>query len=121
MYAGQQVEEQPAEGLFAAPRHPYTAALLDALPERSAAKSRLATIPGMVPGIEDRPRGCLFNPRCRYATDFCVQQQPALESDAAGRRVRCHYPLNGGQPGEAAHAGGPPARPAAQPAAGGRA
>jgi len=121
MYAGQQVEEQPAEGLFAAPRHPYTAALLDALPERSAAKSRLATIPGVVPGIEDRPRGCLFHPRCRYATEFCVQQQPALERDAEGRRVRCHYPLNGAQPGEAARLGASPTGPSERPTAGDRA
>ncbi len=96
MYAGQQVEEQPVDRLFAAPRHPYTAALLDALPERSAAKRRLATIPGMVPGIEDRPDGCLFNPRCNYADDRCRRELPALVADAAGRRVRCHYPLGDG-------------------------
>jgi len=96
MYAGQQVEEQPVDRLFSAPRHPYTAALLDALPERSAAKRRLATIPGMVPGIDDRPDGCLFNPRCNYADDRCRRELPALVADAAGRRVRCHYPLGDG-------------------------
>src|SRR3546814_18008900 len=64
MYAGQQVEEQPVEALFAAPRHPSTAALLDALPERSIGRRRLATIPGVLPGIDDRPTGCLFNHRC---------------------------------------------------------
>ncbi len=96
MYAGQQVEEQPVDRLFSAPRHPYTAALLDALPERSAAKRRLATIPGMVPGIDDRPGGCLFNPRCNYADDRCRRELPALVADAAGRRVRCHYPLGDG-------------------------
>src|SRR5918993_3768992 len=62
MYAGQAVEEQPAETLFVQPHHPYTAALLDALPERSAGQRRLATIPGVVPGVHDRPSGCLFNP-----------------------------------------------------------
>jgi dipeptide transport system ATP-binding protein len=92
MYSGQQVEEQPVERLFATPRHPYTAALLDALPERSAAKTRLATIRGVVPGIDDRPQGCLFNPRCQYATDRCRRELPLLETDSAGRRVRCHYP-----------------------------
>jgi dipeptide transport system ATP-binding protein len=96
MYAGQQVEEQMVDRLFAAPRHPYTAALLDALPERSAAKRRLSTIPGMVPGIDDRPNGCLFNPRCRYADDRCRRELPALTADAAGRRVRCHYPRGDG-------------------------
>ncbi|MBU6499270.1 MAG: ABC transporter ATP-binding protein, partial [Rhodospirillales bacterium] len=50
MYAGQMVEEQPTEALFNSPRHPYTAALLDALPERAMGRARLPTIPGMVPG-----------------------------------------------------------------------
>jgi len=92
MYAGQIVEEQTTEGLFAAPRHPYTAALLDALPERAHGRSRLPTIPGMVPGIDDRPRGCLFNPRCGYADDICRQVPPAL-TGPPGRRARCHYPI----------------------------
>jgi len=98
MYAGQMVEEQPTEGLFATPRHPYTAALLDALPERAMGRTRLPTIPGMVPGIDDRPTGCLFNPRCRFVTDRCVTVPPALAS-AAGGWTRCHTPLDdGGQP-----------------------
>jgi len=97
MYAGQQVEGQPAERLFAAPRHPYTAALLEALPERSADRHRLATIRGVVPGIADRPYGCVFNPRCGFATDRCRSEQPALRADG-GMLVRCHYPLVDGQP-----------------------
>jgi dipeptide transport system ATP-binding protein len=96
MYAGQQVEEQPVDRLFARPRHPYTAALLDALPERSAVKTRLSTIPGVVPGIEDRPKGCLFHPRCRYAQERCVREMPRLEGDVARGRVRCHFPLPDG-------------------------
>jgi dipeptide transport system ATP-binding protein len=96
MYAGQQVEEQPVDRLFARPRHPYTAALLDALPERSAVKTRLSTIPGVVPGIEDRPKGCLFHPRCRYAQERCVREMPRLEGDVAKGRVRCHFPLPDG-------------------------
>ncbi|MFZ5790691.1 MAG: ABC transporter ATP-binding protein [Pseudomonadota bacterium] len=96
MYAGQQVEEQPVDRLFARPRHPYTAALLDALPERSAVKSRLSTIPGVVPGIDDRPQGCLFHPRCRYAQERCVREMPRLEGDIAAGRVRCHFPLPDG-------------------------
>jgi len=98
MYAGQMVEEQPTEPLFATPRHPYTAALLDALPERAMGRARLPTIPGMVPGIDDRPIGCLFNPRCRFATSLCVKAPPALETVAHGR-ARCHTPLDdAGQP-----------------------
>jgi dipeptide transport system ATP-binding protein len=97
MYAGQAVEQQPVDSLFADPRHPYTAALLDALPERSAGKHRLATIPGVVPGLDDRPQGCLFHPRCRFATEYCVQVQPAL-APAPPALARCHYPLVQGVP-----------------------
>ena len=92
MYAGQMVEEQPTAALFAAPLHPYTAALLDALPERAIGRARLATIPGVVPGIADRPQACLFHPRCRFADARCRAQPPSL-AGMAGRRVRCHYPL----------------------------
>jgi dipeptide transport system ATP-binding protein len=100
MYASQQVEEQPVDQLFADPHHPYTAALLEALPERSNDHLRLNTIPGMVPGIADRPTGCVFNPRCSYADDHCRAVQPALaplpgQTDS-DRLVRCHYPLAGG-------------------------
>jgi dipeptide transport system ATP-binding protein len=88
MYAGQVMEEGPADRIFAHPRHPYTAALLDALPERSADKARLAAIPGVVPGVNDRPRGCLFSPRCAYVRDACLPQRPALLDGA-----RCIFPL----------------------------
>ncbi len=93
MYAGQVVEEQGAGALFRTPRHPYTAALLDALPERAEGRDRLPTIPGLVPGIEDRPAGCLFAPRCRFRTPRCDAERPVLRS-ALGARVRCHYPLD---------------------------
>jgi dipeptide transport system ATP-binding protein len=86
-YAGQKVEEQPVKNLFATPRHPYTAALLAALPERAHAR-RLPSIPGVVPGQFDRPVGCLFSPRCIYATDLCRTTQPAMNFGAL-----CHYPL----------------------------
>jgi dipeptide transport system ATP-binding protein len=93
MYAGQVVEEGAARDLFASPRHPYTAALLSALPERHADEGdRLATIPGMVPGLYDRPRGCLFGPRCTSATVRCHKVSPTLDGVEKGR-VRCHYPL----------------------------
>ena len=98
MYAGQQIEEQPVDTLFSSPRHPYTAALLSALPERSIGHRRLATIPGVVPGAGDRPTGCLFHPRCHLASDTCRATPPTLESALApdhSGRVRCHTPLNG--------------------------
>ena len=92
MYAGQVVESQPVDTLFDAPRHPYTAALLEALPERSLGRRRLPTIQGVVPGQYDRPTGCLFNPRCTFADARCRQDEPRLESLGEGM-VRCHYPI----------------------------
>ena len=98
MYAGQVMEEQPAAALFRHPRHPYTAALLGALPERAEGKPRLSTIPGVVPGADDRPAGCLFSTRCTFRTARCDAERPAL-AGAFGARVRCHYPLDdAGQP-----------------------
>ncbi|WP_181702383.1 ABC transporter ATP-binding protein [Chthonobacter albigriseus] len=95
-YAGQKVEEQPVAGLFDDPHHPYTAALLSALPERATSR-RLPSIPGVVPGQFDRPTGCLFSPRCRFATDRCVEKVPPRQGALAGLAL-CHYPLTHGKP-----------------------
>jgi dipeptide transport system ATP-binding protein len=95
-YAGQQAETQDVLGLFADPQHPYTEALLNALPER-ATERILPTIPGIVPGAGDRPSGCLFHPRCPYATERCVRDEPPLAPGPRGK-VRCHYPLTAGVP-----------------------
>ena len=91
-YAGQQVEMQPVLDLFEHPRHPYTAALLSALPERASRDQRLPTIPGVVPGQFDRPQGCLFNPRCQYADDRCRSTPPVAAADDKALTL-CHYPL----------------------------
>ena len=91
MYAGQVVESRPAADLFQHPSHPYTAALLSSLPVRAKRRSRLPTIPGVVPGIADRPGGCLFNPRCRFAFDRCLIEQPQPVGSA---RARCLKPLD---------------------------
>jgi dipeptide transport system ATP-binding protein len=80
--------------LFAAPGHPYTEALLQAMPQHSDGHSRLATIPGMVPGMHDRPPGCLFAPRCAYASPSCDTSQPLWGQHAPG--VRCHTPMIAG-------------------------
>lgn len=97
-YAGQQVETRPVLDLFRTPRHPYTQALLAALPER-AIGGRLPSIPGVVPGQLDRPRGCLFNPRCANAQDICRRVEPDLIDG-----VRCHFPLDdAGRPQTRAH------------------
>ncbi|UTH43416.1 ABC transporter ATP-binding protein [Loktanella salsilacus] len=91
-YAGQKVEERPVADLFNTPHHPYTAALLDALPERATARL-LPTIPGVVPGQFDRPAGCLFSPRCKFADAKCkTTPPPPLGADLG--HARCFYPLN---------------------------
>ena len=103
-YAGRQVESARVDALFADPHHPYTAALLAALPEQAHGK-RLAAIPGLVPGQFDRPPGCLFAPRCAFATALC-QTAPPPASAALGLAL-CHTPLRQGQPLAAALPGSP--------------
>src|SRR5271166_344230 len=95
-YAGQQVEANVTENLFADPHHPYTAALLAALPER-ATERRLPAIPGVVPGQFDRPRGCLFAPRCKFAFDACRKVAPRRAPPELGAAL-CHTPLVQGAP-----------------------
>lgn len=97
MYAGEIIETNRVPDIFAKPRHPYTEALLAAIPEHNRGAVRLAALPGMVPGRDDRPRGCLFAPRCKYAVDDCMKARPALDAvpgfDAL-TQVRCIKPLN---------------------------
>jgi dipeptide transport system ATP-binding protein len=93
MYAGQAVELGHVPMLFDSPKHPYTEALLKAIPEHSLGAKRLATLPGIVPGRFDRPHGCLLSPRCPYAQADCKAQRPDLVPHAHGA-VRCFYPLN---------------------------
>ncbi len=92
MYAGRVVETGRVPDIFNAPQHPYTQALLAALPEHNIGRARLQTIPGVVPGQYDRPQGCLLSPRCSYATTRCRDESPAL-AGKDGMQVRCHYPL----------------------------
>ncbi|MEX4116643.1 dipeptide ABC transporter ATP-binding protein [Haemophilus influenzae] len=93
MYAGQIVEEGTAKDIFRKPKHPYTQALLRSLPEFAEGKSRLESLQGVVPGKYDRPTGCLLNPRCPYATEYCRQVEPQLHH-IGSRKVKCHTPLN---------------------------
>jgi len=106
MYAGQVVESGAVPQIFETPRHPYTQALLAALPECNIGQARLKTIPGVVPGQYDRPGGCLLNPRCSYATERCREVRPALAGESTAQ-VRCHSPLDGaGRPAGGAQEGG---------------
>ena len=93
MYAGQIVEEGTTKDIFREPKHPYTQALLRSLPEFAEGKSRLESLQGVVPGKYDRPTGCLLNPRCPYATEYCRQVEPKLHH-IGSRKVKCHTPLN---------------------------
>ena len=95
-YAGQKVEEQPVDALFSDPHHPYTAALLSSLPERAEGR-KLPSIGGVVPGLFDRPSGCLFSPRCKFTTTRCVEKVPPEQGARAGHAL-CHYPLTHGRP-----------------------
>ncbi|HEX4232994.1 MAG TPA: oligopeptide/dipeptide ABC transporter ATP-binding protein [Caldimonas sp.] len=97
MYAGQIVESAAAADLFAAPRHPYTEALLASLPERNAGRRRLASLPGLVPGAFDRPSGCLFAPRCPYVRERCRAERPPLYA-VDESLARCYYPLAAAPP-----------------------
>ena len=93
MYAGQVVETGPIPQIFEAPEHPYTQALLAALPEHNRDRARLKAIPGVVPGAHDRPVGCLLHPRCDYAVERCRMERPPL-AGPSGRQARCHFPLD---------------------------
>jgi peptide/nickel transport system ATP-binding protein len=99
MYAGAKVEEADVYDLFQAPRHPYAAGLLGALPGSAAARReagllRLAEIPGMVPVLRGPVESCAFAPRCKNATDLCRTQPPQLEECGPGTEhaVACFHP-----------------------------
>jgi oligopeptide/dipeptide ABC transporter ATP-binding protein len=90
MYAGRIVEIAPTEALFTTPRHPYTEALLSAVPVPDPRqRARRIVLEGEVADPSNPPTGCHFHPRCRYATDRCRIVVPALEVIAPGHAVRC--------------------------------
>ena len=95
MYAGRIVEAQPADAIFAAPRHPYTRGLINSLPrlgERSRrGRQKLQEIAGTVPSIAGYPAGCRFNPRCPEATEVCLTVSPEATPLPADGLVRCHH------------------------------
>jgi oligopeptide/dipeptide ABC transporter ATP-binding protein len=92
MYAGRIVEDTDADTLLAGPAHPYTEALLAAVPHMGSDRDQpLATIPGRPPQPAERPAGCAFAPRCRFASDRCRGERPPLEF-REGRRVACWHP-----------------------------
>jgi oligopeptide/dipeptide ABC transporter ATP-binding protein len=98
MYAGQIVEEATAQDLFDRPEHPYTEALLGALPkldEPDARNGRLASIPGRPPDLLSPPNACRFAPRCKYAgSDDCTTVPPELREIRPGHWVRSAHPAS---------------------------
>ena len=90
MYAGRIVEEGTAEQLIRHPRHPYTMALLQSRSHGAMERGQpLQTIPGAPPDLTAIPPGCAFAPRCRWATDACLQAVPAAREIAPGHLARC--------------------------------
>jgi oligopeptide/dipeptide ABC transporter ATP-binding protein len=94
MYLGKIVETAPTADLFAEPLHPYTQALMQAVPALDPdVRTRTAAVEGDLPNPINRPTGCHFHPRCPFAMDICKQEYPALRPAGPGKAVACHlYP-----------------------------
>ena len=88
LYCGEVVEEALVDDIFADPKHPYTIGLLSTLP-KIGSKERLEVIPGMVPPAGKFPSGCVFAPRCKYATEKCHACKPPLINVGEGHKARC--------------------------------
>ncbi len=97
MYLGVIVEVGPSDDLFTSPVHPYTEALLSAIPavegDEEVRRERIV-LEGEVPSPVDPPAGCRFHPRCRYATEICRTERPPLADHGGGRLAACHHPLD---------------------------
>jgi len=102
LYAGNVAEIAPTAALYERPLHPYTEALLAAVPRLDMRKT-LQVIPGNIPNLIEPPKGCRFHPRCRFAKDVCKETVPALQEVEPGRFVACHEWANITLKGESAN------------------
>ncbi len=96
MYLGKLMEVGPSQAIYEHPAHPYTRALIDAIPvaEPSLARAKLAnTIRGELPSAIDPPSGCRFRTRCPYVQDICAEEEPQLRLFSSGHLAACHFPL----------------------------
>ncbi len=95
MYCGQVVEHAPTEVIFQGEglySHPYTEGLMVSIPRLDTESDRLDPIPGVVPHPLALPKGCKFAPRCKYATQKCMEEEPKLEQISENQQIRCFYP-----------------------------
>ena len=94
MYCGQVVEQAPADVIFrdCEQSHPYTEGLMMSIPRLETESDRLEPIPGVVPHPLALPKGCKFGPRCKYCTQKCIDEEPALKKVSEKQSVRCFYP-----------------------------
>ena len=90
MYAGKVMEFSEAKALFDDPLHPYTKALIDAFPDIKGERKELKGLPGTTPDLLHPPKGCKFQPRCAYAKEICLQQEPTLDEIRSDRFGACH-------------------------------
>jgi peptide/nickel transport system ATP-binding protein/oligopeptide transport system ATP-binding protein len=102
MYLGKIVEIGPVDELYGFPRHPYTGALLSAVPvaDPSAPRHERRLLSGEEPSPANPPRGCRFHPRCPKAQELCSAQEPPLQDKGSGTSAACHYPLSAEELGE---------------------
>jgi oligopeptide/dipeptide ABC transporter ATP-binding protein len=93
MYLGQIVELAEEDDLFSDPLHPYTHALISAVPEPDPVfDSKHVPLQGEIPSPVNPPSGCYFHTRCPVAQDRCRVEMPEISQISTGRQVRCHYP-----------------------------
>jgi peptide/nickel transport system ATP-binding protein len=97
MYAGKIVEMGSADAIFNHPKHPYTKGLLNSVPhfESGRRRSKLETIPGIVPNLAFLPKGCRFRDRCTRATEICATIHPPLTTQTDGHLAACYHPVEG--------------------------
>jgi peptide/nickel transport system ATP-binding protein len=90
IYGGKDVETAPVSEIIGIPKHPYTAGLIDCLPDSSKSAGRLTSIPGTTPNPLEMPQGCTFHPRCPRVMKICSQKEPTKTTISKGHAVSCH-------------------------------
>jgi len=95
MYSGQMMEHASVYEVFEHPAHPYTLGLMASVPKLDESVEYLESIPGSVPQIQQRPKGCLFSNRCPYADERCKKERPEFMEIRKGHETRCYHPQIG--------------------------